>query len=191
MGYPADNRPDEADPGSAGYGAGGKVELPTHTGGNQIPSQDDVPPGSGGFGVGGEVDLPSSIGGSRIDESGGWSTTTPGDPVSGLGNVYNTDKPALVTNPKHVPGGEGFRPNAGIQPPDYAEAYQGAVKVDGAWWGVSADGKSIYRYFESGDGTVHWAGSTGDERNPLTQKVVPSEVLKTFGFKAKGSKSPW
>jgi len=59
LGYPADNGPDKADPGSAGYGAGGKVELPVSTGG------------------------------SRIDESGGWSTSTPAESMPGLGNVYS------------------------------------------------------------------------------------------------------
>ncbi|WP_324711153.1 hypothetical protein [Pseudomonas citronellolis] len=161
LGYPADNGPDKADPGSAGYGAGGKVELPVSTGG------------------------------SRIDESGGWSTSTPAESMPGLGNVYNEEKPTLVTNPKHVPGGDGFRPSAGVQPSDYADAYKSAVKIGNAWWGVSTDGQSIYRYFESGDGTVHWAGSTGDSRNPLKQKDVHPQVLKVFGFKAKGSKSPW
>ncbi|WP_430765327.1 colicin E5-related ribonuclease [Pseudomonas citronellolis] len=51
-------------------------------------------PGSAGYGAGGKVELPSSTGGSRIDEQGGWSTTTSGDPVAGLGVVHssaNTD----------------------------------------------------------------------------------------------------
>ncbi len=148
-------------------------------------------PGSGGYGADGKVELPSSTGGSDIQQNGAWDTGAQSGQLPSPGLVFNEDRPDLTTNPKHVPGGNGFRPNAGIQPADYAEAYQGSIKVGGAWWGVSTDGKSIYRYFDSRDGTVHWAGSTGDQRNPLKQKDVPPEVLRTFGFKVKGSKSPW
>lgn len=104
---PLGNGPDKADPGSSGYGAGGKVELPVSTAG------------------------------SRIDESGGWSTSTPAESMPGLGNVYNEEKPTLVTNPKHVPGGDGFRPSAGVQPSDYADAYKSAVKIGKHGWAVN------------------------------------------------------
>lgn len=53
------------------------------------------------------------------------------------------------------------------------------------------DGNAIYRYSDGRDGTVHWSGSTNDRNAPLGPERVPNEVLKEFGFKSKGSKSPW
>lgn len=102
-----------------------------------------------------------------------------------------SERPKLVTNGKHVPGQPGYNSRAGTQPPDYAESYAGAIKVNGSWWAKSSDGKSIYRYFDGNDGTVHWTGSTRDDRVPLKRKDVPGEVLKELGFKAKGSNQPW
>lgn len=99
-------------------------------------------------------------------------------------------RPSLVTNPKHVPGGSGFRKDAGIQPDDFDQVYSNSIERNGIYWGKSTDGKSIYRYSGRGD-TRHWTGSTGDAANPLTRNRVPDSVLKDLGFGAKGKNSPW
>jgi len=145
---------------------------------------------SGGYNAGGTVITVPHTGGTQLDgQQGGTSYTTPGHQLN-PGNMYS-ERPELVTNGKHVPGEPGYNSRAGTQPFDYAVVYAGAIKSNGSWWAKSSDGKSIYRYFDGNDGTVHWTGSTRDERVPLKRKDVPSEVLKELGFKAKGSNQPW
>ncbi|OFC72691.1 hypothetical protein [Alteromonas confluentis] len=110
--------------------------------------------------------------------------------TKGKSLVNDICRPTLVTNPKHVPGGAGFRKDAGIQPDDFQEVYNNSIEYKGSYWGKSTDGKSIYRYSGSGD-SRHWTGSTGGKANPLTRSRVPDRVLKELGFSAKGKNSPW
>ncbi|MCE4079620.1 hypothetical protein [Pseudomonas nitroreducens] len=46
-------------------------------------------PGSGGYGADGKVELPSSTGGSDIQQNGGWGTTSPAGEVAGPRNMYS------------------------------------------------------------------------------------------------------
>lgn len=64
LGYPADNGPDKADPGSSGYGAGGKVELPASTGDSRT-----VEPSGSSMTTPAEAD-PSLRPGAMINENG-------------------------------------------------------------------------------------------------------------------------
>lgn len=110
--------------------------------------------------------------------------------TKGRSLVSDIRRPTLVTNPKHVPGGSGFRKDAGIQPADFDKVYSNSIEHKGSYFGRSTDGKSIYRYSGRGD-SRHFTGSTGDVANPLTRSRVPDSVLKGLGFSAKGKNSPW
>ncbi|MCE4073615.1 MULTISPECIES: hemagglutinin repeat-containing protein, partial [Pseudomonas] len=54
-----------------------------------VADKDTSTPATSGYGADGKVELPSSTGGSGIQQNGGWSTTSPAGEVPAPGNMYS------------------------------------------------------------------------------------------------------
>ncbi|WP_407345166.1 hemolysin/hemagglutinin-like protein HecA precursor [Dickeya ananatis] len=93
------------------------------------------------------------------------------------------------SNPKHTPGGDGNRPNAGIEPKDsldlFAQSIPSSKQYPNKEVRVSVDGQGNVHRFEGTNGEYHWNGSSGDEKNKLTGKQIPSDIQKQLGVRIK------
>ncbi|MBD2784148.1 VENN motif pre-toxin domain-containing protein [Xenorhabdus sp. DI] len=93
------------------------------------------------------------------------------------------------SNQKHTPGQFGNRPNAGIEPRDSMRLFEQSIPSSKTYpnkevrFSVDKDG-NVHR-FEGTNGVYHWNGSSGDIKNPLTSKQVPSDVQKKLGVRLK------
>ncbi|UIL52383.1 MULTISPECIES: hemagglutinin repeat-containing protein [Pantoea] len=123
----------------------------------------------------------SALGG--MNKAGkGSALPTPKATVASNGLVYKS-------NPKHTAGQLGNRPNAGIEPQDSLKLFESSVssskKYPNKEVRFSVDSKGNVHRFEGTNGEYHWNGSSGDEKNPLTGKQIPSDVQKQLGVKIK------
>jgi hypothetical protein len=80
------------------------------------------------------------------------------------------------SNPKHTPGGQGFRPNAGIEPKDSLNLFENSIptKHPHVRLSIDKDG-NIHRFFNNskdGSGAFHWSGSTADKGNALGHREL-------------------
>ncbi|PIT39269.1 hypothetical protein BHC54_05980 [Snodgrassella alvi] len=72
------------------------------------------------------------------------------------------------SNPKHTPGGQGFRPNAGIEPVNSFELFGESVsvnlkdKIHKSRYTMDNKG-NIHRFSPDNRGNYHWSGSTADK----------------------------
>ena len=77
---------------------------------------------------------------------------------------YNGKKPSYGMNPAHDPRSPLFNSNKTPLPSDAEEVFKNAVPDDPVsprnWFGQNADGE-IYRFSNTGDGTVHFSGREG------------------------------
>jgi len=96
------------------------------------------------------------------------------------------------SNPKHTPGGEGNRPNAGIEPKNSLELFEKSISVSGdSSKRYSVDSKGNihqFTYEGAGSNTYHWAGRTGGDQNSqqiMKVNTIPNEVFKHFGINPK------
>jgi filamentous hemagglutinin len=96
------------------------------------------------------------------------------------------------SNPKHTPGGEGNRPNAGIEPKNSLELFEKSISISGdSSKRYSVDSKGNihqFTYEGAGSNTYHWAGRTGIDQNPqqiMKVNTIPNEVFKHFGINPK------
>ncbi|MDR0207872.1 MAG: DUF637 domain-containing protein [Pseudomonas putida] len=91
------------------------------------------------------------------------------------------------SNPKHTPGQSGNRPNAGIEPKNALEIFGSSIPSTKQYANkevrYSVDDKGHVHRFEGSNGEFHWNGSSGDARNPLPGKHIPSEIQKKLGVK--------
>lgn len=93
------------------------------------------------------------------------------------------------SNSKHTLGGEGNRPNAGIEPKNslelFGNSYQSGKKRNAA---DSQGNIHQFTYEGSGSKTWHWAGRTGKDQ-PVQQRsdggLIPPDVIKHFGLDPK------
>ncbi|MDC4253548.1 VENN motif pre-toxin domain-containing protein, partial [Acinetobacter baumannii] len=110
-----------------------------------------------GIGIGGKIGKGKVS--ANVDKRLPVSTPT----VANNGLIYKS-------NPKHTPGGEGNRPNAGIEPKNSLELFEKSIPVSGdSSKRYSVDSKgNIHRFTYEGTGsnTYHWAGRTGIDQNP-------------------------
>jgi filamentous hemagglutinin len=91
----------------------------------------------------------------------------------------------VESNPKHTPGAQGNRPNAGTEPRDSLDLFNSSVPSgDKTRYAIDADG-NINRFYSDGNGVYHWTGSTGDVKAPLDVSSIPIAIKRALGFKGK------
>lgn len=82
----------------------------------------------------------------------------------------------IESNAKHTLGTQGARPNAGVEPRNSLDLFEQfiATKDPKIRLAVDNDG-NIHRFFNTskdGEGTFHWSGSSGDEKNALGNREL-------------------
>ena len=93
------------------------------------------------------------------------------------------------SNPKHTPGQPGNRPNAGIEPKNSLELFEQSVaseQTPNQRFAYDKNTNTLHRFFNSGDGTWHWSGSTNQGSNSITGNQVPNDIKTLFGLPKKG-----
>ena len=93
------------------------------------------------------------------------------------------------SNPKHTPGQPGNNPNAGIEPKNSLDLFEESVpsttKPNQRYTYDETTG-TLHRFFNDGNGTWHWSGSTNQGSNSLKGTDVPNDIKNTFGLPKKG-----
>lgn len=91
----------------------------------------------------------------------------------------------VESNPKHTPGMQGNRPNAGTEPNDSLDLFNSSIPSgDKTRYAIDSDG-NINRFYSDGNGVYHWTGSTGDARSPLDVSSIPIGIKRALGFKGR------
>jgi filamentous hemagglutinin len=90
----------------------------------------------------------------------------------------------IESNGKHTPGLPGYNPNAGTEPRNSLELFNSSVPStkdgDTTRYTISPSG-DIDRFFEDGNGTYHWSGSTRDSKAPLDPQKIPIGIRRLAG----------
>lgn len=155
----------------------------TNTGGNQIIDPRIFVNHTGEIVYPVSLNLPNNTGGDQISGINLKPNFLPGQEIN-VGdwkdNVLLSKLPVpeprkstvngetYTSNPKHTLGqGKRSNPNAGIEPRNSFELFEGSVQIDKQRFKIDNEG-NIHRFMDSktSDGW-HWAGSTSDKRNPL------------------------
>lgn len=96
------------------------------------------------------------------------------------------------SNSKHTLGGEGNRPNAGIEPKNSLELFENSIPITGnsnKRFTIDSKGNTHqFTYEGTGSNTYHWAGGTGDARNPLKLDNKTKAILRKNGWKSEALK---
>ncbi|WP_218965411.1 hypothetical protein [Snodgrassella alvi] len=108
-------------------------------------------------------------------QSGGKGQTETTGKGAGKGSALPVPEPIKAknglnyeSNPKHTPGGQGFRPNAGIEPVNSFELFGESVsvnlkdKIHKSRYTMDNKG-NIHRFSPDNRGNYHWSGSTADK----------------------------
>ena len=93
------------------------------------------------------------------------------------------------SNPKHTPGQQGNRANAGSEPHNSLKLFENSVessKNPGVRYSYDESTGILHRFFNSGDGTWHWSGSTNQGANSLQSKDIPIDIRRIFNMPKKG-----
>ncbi|WP_239002430.1 hypothetical protein [Photorhabdus khanii] len=132
-------------------------------------------------GIGGAIGSKVSVA-SIVGKHRGSAIPVPEPIVASNGLTYKS-------NPKHTPGGDGNRKNAGIEPKDSLILFENSIPSSKNYNNkevrFSVDKNGNVHRFEGTNGEYHWNGSSGDINNSLTSKQVPSDIQKKLGVKLK------
>ena len=93
------------------------------------------------------------------------------------------------SNPKHTPGQPGNRPNAGIEPQNSLELFDNSVqstKKPTQRYAYDESTGILHRFFNDGNGTWHWSGSTNQGQNSISGTDVPNDIKNIFNLPKKG-----
>ena len=91
----------------------------------------------------------------------------------------------VKSNPKHTPGMDGNRSNAGTEPRNSLDLFNSSVPGgEGVRYAIDSNG-NINRFFSDGTGVYHWSGATGDPSALLNVSKIPIDVKRALGFKGK------
>lgn len=93
------------------------------------------------------------------------------------------------SNPKHTPGQPGNRPNAGIEPQNSLDLFAASVQSSqnpNQRFTYDGETGTLHRFYNDGNDTWHWSGSTNQGENSLKGSQVPSDIKKTLGLPKKG-----
>ncbi|MEM6053001.1 hypothetical protein AAH450_20845 [Erwinia sp. P7711] len=169
----------DAGPNHTGNNAGQIGTGPNYTGNNQTSGQ-------------GVANTGNSNG---VPNTGGTTTVTPipdgpnKDDLAylaeGRDNRLPNPEPTAASNglkvesnPKHTPGAQGFRPNAGIEPRSSLDLFERSIATKDPKIRLSIDSEgNIHRLFNTskdGTGSFHWSGSTADGKNALGNRELGS-----------------
>lgn len=95
------------------------------------------------------------------------------------------------SNSKHTLGGEGNRPNAGIEPKNSLTIFENSVPLTikgrehKARYALDSN-SNVHRFSPDNTGSYHWSGSTADQRNKLElPNDVKAALRKQEGWKLK------
>ena len=95
------------------------------------------------------------------------------------------------SNPKHTPGHQGNRPNAGVEPKNSLELLGESVPssqnpTQRFMYDSVTD--TLHRFSRThNDGSLwHWSGSTNQGNNSLTGSQVPNDIKSLFNLPKKG-----
>nr|WP_258395432.1 MULTISPECIES: hypothetical protein [Lonsdalea] len=129
------------------------------------------------------------IAGAAATAFGGISKAGKGSPLPTPTATVASNGLVYKSNPKHTAGQLGNRPNAGIEPQDSLKLFEKSVSSSKQYPNkevrFAVDSKGNIHRFEGTNGEYHWNGSSGDIKNPLTGKQIPSDVQKQLGVKIK------
>ena len=113
----------------------------------------------------------------------------------GKGSIPVKDKTTALnglsyqSNPKHTPGQPGYRSNAGVEPKNsldlFGESTPSTLKPNQRYT-YNKETNTLHRFFEDGNGTWHWSGSTKQGANSITGNQVPNDIKKLFNLTGKG-----
>ncbi|WP_240153692.1 VENN motif pre-toxin domain-containing protein, partial [Erwinia amylovora] len=130
------------------------------------------------------------IAGVALSALGGVSKAGKGSPLPTPKATTAQNGLVYKSNPKHTPGQQSNRPNAGIEPQNSLEIFEKSIPSTKKYgnkevrYAIDQNG-SVHR-FEGTNGEYHWNGSTGDKKNPLNKNDIPNEVKKQLGLSGKG-----
>ena len=103
--------------------------------------------------------------------------------------LFTPAKPAYKPNPAHDPNDRAnFDPRKTPEPADSAAVYELAKpdpRTAGVFWGYSTQNNQMYRYAAKNAETAHFTGATGLAPRPLPTRLVPVQIRRGFGFRAK------
>nr|WP_250317918.1 hypothetical protein [Rosenbergiella nectarea] len=105
----------------------------------------------------------------------------------GKGSPLPTSNPTIASNglvyksnPKHTLGQPSNRPNAGIEPQNSLKLFEQSIPSSKQYPNkevrFAVDNKGNIHRFVGTNGEFHWNGSSGDGKNQLTSKQVPSDI---------------
>ncbi len=139
--------------------------------------------------VAGEAVMQLPLGGMLMDkeDEGGSEAKKSGVPVSEKTKASNGLD--YQSNPKHTPGQPGNRPNAGIEPQNSLELFGNSVqstKNPNQRYTYDESTGTLHRFFNDGNGTWHWSGSTNQGRNSIHGADVPNDIKNIFDLPKKG-----
>lgn len=93
------------------------------------------------------------------------------------------------SNPKHTPGQPGYRQNAGVEPHNSLDLFNNSVPStvnSNQRYTYDKVTDTLHRFFNDGNGTWHWSGSTNQGANSLTSGDVPIDIRRLFDLPGKG-----
>lgn len=93
------------------------------------------------------------------------------------------------SNPKHTPGQQGSRRNAGTEPRNSLKLFEQSVPTStnpNHRYTYDRQTGILHRFFNDGNGTWHWSGSTSQGSNSLPGDDVPIDIKRLFKLPRKG-----
>ena len=93
------------------------------------------------------------------------------------------------SNGKHTPGQPGNRPNAGVEPKNSLDLFgnsKSSPNSQAERFTYDKETNTLHRFFNDGNGTWHWSGSTNQGANSLRGRDVPNDIKNIFDLPKKG-----
>jgi filamentous hemagglutinin len=95
---------------------------------------------------------------------------------------------SIESNGKHTPGMPGYNPSAGTEPRNSLEIFDHSISTKDPSVRLAVDQNGdVHRFFDDGNGSFHWSGSTADARAPITidelRQAGYSRELRDLGVK--------
>ena len=93
------------------------------------------------------------------------------------------------SNPKYTPGNTGYRNNAGIEPRNSLDLFEDSVpstSKPNQRYTHEKPTDTLHRFFNDGNDTWHWSGSTNQGANSLTGRQVLNDIKNAFNLPKKG-----
>ncbi|MCR4996277.1 MAG: hypothetical protein K6A61_03140 [Butyrivibrio sp.] len=121
--------------------------------------------------------------GNLSDENGSSSQLPVGKKVTASNGLE------YESNSKHTPGAQGNRRNAGTEPRNSLKLFEESVPAKNdpnVRFTYDEDTDTLHRFYNDGNGTWHWSGSTNQGPNSIRGDDVPIDIKRLFNLKSKG-----